>query len=239
MRVSVVIPAINEATHIGRAVKSALDAGAFEVIVADGGSADETLATAQDAGAAMIQSHPGRAAQQNTGASIASGDVLLFLHADSQLGAGCVDQIQRARMSRAFGAFRQRIDARGWLYRIIERGNAWRAANWGLPYGDQAIFIDREFFVELGQFPDVPIMEDYLLAKQARKRQRPVLLEGPVVTCARRWQQHGVVCQTVRNRSMILAAMAGISPHRLARFYPRHDTRFAKQPTWPGRLDRV
>ena len=184
--------------------------------MADGGSLDETAATATRAGATVISAPPGRAAQQNAGARVADGDVLLFLHADSALDIDCLAQIERSRMRRPFGAFKQRIDDPGRVYRLIERGNAWRAASRGLPYGDQAIFIDRDFFFALGQFPDVPIMEDYLLMKKARSHQRPVVLEGPVTISARRWQRNGVLRQTLRNWSMVLAAMAGASPQRLA-----------------------
>jgi rSAM/selenodomain-associated transferase 2 len=223
LNVSVVIPAINEARYIQRAITSALEAAACEVVVVDGGSLDETVGIARQAGATVIASAPGRAVQQNAGAGLASGDVLLFLHADSALGSDCLAQIQRSGMQRPLGAFQQRIDAGGWMYRVIERGNAWRAARWGLAYGDQAIFIERDFFFALGQFPHVPIMEDYLLMKQARRQQHPVVLEGPVLTNARRWQKNGVLRQTLCNWSMVLAAMAGASPQRLARFYPRHD----------------
>jgi rSAM/selenodomain-associated transferase 2 len=223
LKVSVVIPAINEAACIRSAVSSALRAGALEVIVADGGSSDETRSLAHRAGARVIHARAGRAVQQNAGAQSSVGDVLLFLHADSELHAECIAQIRQSAMRRPLGAFRQRIDAEGRLYRWIERGSAWRAARRGLPYGDQAIFLDRKLFYELGQFPNVPIMEDYLLMRQARRWQLPVLLDGPVLTSARRWQDHGVVRQTLRNMSLVLATRAGIPPRQLATWYPRHD----------------
>ncbi len=236
MDISVIIPTWNEAGNVASAVRSALQAGAGEVIVVDGGSRDATAQVAHRSGATVLVGATGRAVQQNLGAAHAQGDVLLFLHADNRLAAGCVRQLRQALQNERVlaGAFRQRIEGAGLLYRVLERGNAARARYWGVPYGDQAIFCRRCVFEQLGGFPQVAFMEDLLLMRELRKRSRPVLLPGPVHVSARRWQQRGVICQTLSNWSLIIARQLGISPNRLARFYPRRGGGLPGQDSLPA-----
>jgi rSAM/selenodomain-associated transferase 2 len=219
--VSIVIPALNEAALIGRCVTSALATGPHEVIVVDGGSSDDTASLARAAGATVLASALGRALQQNFGARAASGDALLFLHADTRLAVDGLSQIEAALTDArvACGAFRQAIEAEGWLYRLLERGNSRRAARRGLPYGDQGIFVRRALFDEVGGFPELRLMEDVFLLKQLRKRTWPVLLPGPLYVSARRWQRRGVLRQTARNWTLLAAARLGVHPDRLAQFY--------------------
>jgi rSAM/selenodomain-associated transferase 2 len=222
--ISVVIPTWNEAQTIGAAVRRAWDLSPREVLVADGGSSDATRELAASAGATVLLSAPGRGIQQNVGARHAKCEVLLFLHADNWLDPGAGTQIQSALANPAVccGAFRQRIEHPARIYRWLEGGNAWRARWRGLPYGDQGLFFRRSLFDQLGGFPEVPIMEDLILMRQARKTTRPILLPGPIHVSPRRWQAHGVLRQTARNWSLVLAERCGISPVRLADWYPRH-----------------
>jgi hypothetical protein len=106
---------------------------------------------------------------------------------------------------------------------VLERGNAWRVRWRGLPYGDQAIFLRREFFESLGGFPEVKLMEDLLLMKKARRISWPRLLDGPVFIDARRWRRHGVIRQTLRNWTLLTAYQFGWAPDSLASYYRRHD----------------
>jgi len=223
--ISVVIPALNEAAGIAAAVGRARLAGADEVIVADGGSTDSTSRLASEAGATVVKSPRGRATQQNAGADAATGQVLLFLHADNWLEQDACKQVQQAFESNAavHGAFRQKIQAKGRIYRWLEAGNAWRVSRWGLPYGDQGIFIMRQKFIDVGGFPSVPLMEDYILMQTLRKKTQPVLLDGPLHVSARRWQKHGALRQTFRNWFIIAAYRCGVPPARLAALYQRHD----------------
>ena len=212
---------MNEAALIASAVRRAWETRPHEVIVVDGGSTDQTAALAEAAGACVLSSRPGRAIQQNLGARHATGDVILFLHADTWLPPEGPRQIERALAGAAIGcgAFRQRIEAEGFIYRLLERGNAWRVNRRGMAYGDQGIFVRRELFEELGGFPEVRLLEDVLLLKRLRRRAWPVLLPGPLHVSARRWQRQGVVRQTARNWLLLGAAWCGVSPDRLARFY--------------------
>jgi rSAM/selenodomain-associated transferase 2 len=222
MTISIITPALDEAALITQAVARAWETGPHEVLVADGGSADGTADAARAAGAVVVVSQRGRASQQNAAARRATGDVLLFLHADTWLAADGMRQIEQALADSKVecGAFRQRIDAKGRLYRWLERGNGWRATHRGLPYGDQGIFVRREVFQEVGGFPELQLMEDVFLMKRLRRRSRPVLLPGPLHVSARRWQRYGVVRQTARNWLLLSAAKLGVHPDRLARYYP-------------------
>jgi rSAM/selenodomain-associated transferase 2 len=225
MTISIIIPTFNERALVTKAVARAWETSPHEVLVADGGSDDGTAEAAGAAGASVVEVPRGRALQQNTAARGATGDVLLFLHADTWLSADGVRQIEQAVADSEVecGAFRQRIEAEGQLYRLLERGDAWRAAHRGLPYGDQGIFVRREVFQEVGGFPELQLMEDLYLMKRLRQRSRPVLLPGPLHVSARRWQRYGVVRQTVRNWLLLSAAKLGVHPDRLAGYYSVHD----------------
>ncbi len=225
VRLSIIIPALNEQRQIGESIRKAFGLQPDEVLVADGGSHDQTALIARNLGATVISCPPGRSTQQNLAASAAQGDWLLFLHADTWLAPAAADQLQRAtRQARAcWGCFQQRIDSRRAVYRIIEAGNTLRARAFALPFGDQGIFVEARTFREVGGFPAIRFMEDLRLARQLRARGRPLLLAGPLHVSPRRWEAHGVLRQTLRNWSLLVAEKAGVQPDRLATWYARHD----------------
>ena len=224
MKLSVIIPALNEAESIQRAVETSLALSPHEVIVADGGSTDDTVAIARTLDCSVIECRRGRARQQNAGAASATGDVLLFLHADTWLVPEARDQIERTLESPAIpgGAFYHRIDADGLLFRLVEAGDALRVCSTRIAYGDQGIFLRREVFNALGGFPDVRLMEDVRLMKSLRDVGRLALLPGPLHISSRRWKKHGAIRQTIRNWCLLTAEHLGIHPDRLADLYIPH-----------------
>jgi hypothetical protein len=158
----------------------------------------------------------------NAAAAASSGDVLLFLHADCRLADGAFAAITAALADprTVGGCFRQSIEADGWRYRLVESGNALRVRTLKWIYGDQALFVRRSAFERLGGFPPVPLMEDLLFAKRLKRQGRVRLLEARVHVSPRRWQDAGLLRQTIRNWTLIAALHLGVSPERLARFYP-------------------
>lgn len=200
--------------------------GEVEIIVADGGSHDQTSDRAREAGATVVSSVPGRGRQIHAGISRASGEVVLMLHADTRLAGEAGGQLKAALQDPrvACGAFRQRIDAAGMRFRWLEAGNAFRARRLGMPYGDQAIFARRALFDTIGGMPQIPLMEDVELLRRLRRHGWPVLLPGPLTVSARRWDKNGVFWQTAKNWALVLAYRVGVSPERLARWYRAHQT---------------
>ena len=217
MRLSVVIPALDEAERIADAVASAR-APEVEVLVVDGGSSDDTAACAASAGARVIRSARGRARQLEEGTRVATGDALLFLHADTRLPAGYERAALRALADPAVagGAFRLRFDRRTWALRWIERAARLRAAWFGLPYGDQALFLRRDTLRAIGGVPQVPIMEDLDLVRALRRRGRLVLLSQECVTSARRHLARGPWRTALRHAIAALGWSLGVDRARLA-----------------------
>jgi rSAM/selenodomain-associated transferase 2 len=220
--ISVVIPSLDEGERIRDTVASAQAPG-VEVLVVDGGSRDRTAALARDAGATVLVSPPGRARQLDAGARAASGEVLLFLHADTLLPAGWDGAVRQAledpRVSG--GAFRLCFDCRSLPLRAVEWGARLRVALFRLPYGDQALFLRRSVLEELGGVPQVPIMEDLDLVRALRDAGRLALLPQPAVTSARRYQAGGVLRTMLRNWLAAAAWAAGVDRTRVAAWYRR------------------
>lgn len=219
--VSVIIPTLNEAHHIADLLARLLPAEHTEVIVVDGGSSDDTRAIASRCGARVLQNSGGRALQQNAGAAAARGRILLFLHADTLPPEGYADLIRRAmdRPERAGGAFRFKTDLDSRVMRCMEWGTNIRSAVLQLPYGDQGLFLEKRVFESMGGFPEIPIMEDFVLIRRLRGRGRIVTLPEAVQTSARRWQNLGVLRTFAINQLMILGYSLGVPVERLDRLY--------------------
>ncbi len=231
--ISVVIPALNEERRIAAALRRVLAADVSEVIVVDGGSEDRTAEIASDLGAIVLRTRANRGLQQNLGARRAKGEYLLFLHADTVLPRGFPEQVRKTLSSPevSAGAFRFRLDADGWQYRLVERVVALRCRLFRLPYGDQAIFMPAARFRRAGGFSDLPVMEDFDLIRRLQKLGRIELAAGSVITSARRWMRDGVWSVTARHQLCILGYYARIAPGRLARFRePAQDCQSPQRP---------
>ena len=158
----------------------------------------------------------------NAGADAATGEILLFLHADTRLPEGFHEHVREilTRPGVSAGAFRLRIDAAGpRSLRLVEWGVNARSVWKQLPYGDQALFMHRETFCEVGEFPELPIMEDYDLAVRLRRCGRIEIAEAAVLTSVRRWERLGVLRTTLTNQAVVWAYRFGVSPGRLANWY--------------------
>jgi rSAM/selenodomain-associated transferase 2/rSAM/selenodomain-associated transferase 1 len=222
-RISIIIPAINEADHMANTIKSIGPGNKKEVIVVDGGSNDHTVEIAKSLGAKVITSAPPRARQMNRGADQATGDVLVFLHADTRLPERFEDLIfnRFKHPEMVAGAFELRMDSPMPGLRLIEYLANWRSRYLKIPYGDQAIFISSKVFLEIGGFPDIPIMEDFELVRRLRKQGNIVTLSAPVFTSARRWRNFGILKTTLINQLVIISYVMGIAPEVIARWYDR------------------
>jgi rSAM/selenodomain-associated transferase 2/rSAM/selenodomain-associated transferase 1 len=219
--VSVIIPTLNEEAHIVSAVSALQKTGPFEIIVADGGSADRTLTLAKQAGARVVVSGASRARQMNAGAAQANGSVLLFLHVDTVPPANWPNLISETmrRPGIAAGAFHLQINGQFPGKRMIERSANLRSKWLQLPYGDQGLFLARPLFEALGGFANLPIMEDYEMVRRLRRFGSVVTLPQPARTSARRWERFGVLRTTLTNQLMLAGYHVGVSPKNLARFY--------------------
>ncbi len=219
--ISVVIPTLNEEEGLGAVLERLAEEPGLELIVADGGSVDRTVEVARGLGARVIVSTGGRARQLNEGARRSAGEVFLFLHADTRLPDGFGTSVREvlARPGTAAGAFRLEIGGSGWGLRVIEAAANWRSRYLQTPYGDQAIFLTREVFLEAGGFPNLPIMEDFALVRKLRRQGKIRLAAQSAVTSARRWERLGVVRTTLVNWAMVGGYLAGVDPVRLARWY--------------------
>ncbi len=219
--ISIIIPTLNEATNITSAISSAQSSTNVEIIVVDGGSDDDTVAIAKSLGATVVSSPPGRALQMNTGVTIASGDILLFLHADTRLPTN-FDTLIRNQLTQPeviAGAFTLKIDAPNRGLRLVEWGVKWRSRLWQMPYGDQAIFLTRSAFTDAGKFPEIPIMEDFQLISNLKCIGKITTINVPVVTSARRWLKKGILPTTILNQIVVMAYLMGISPDRIRQWY--------------------
>jgi len=221
--ISIIIPTLNEAAAIVRTVSPLEGVENLEVIVVDGGSVDETAELARSRGAKVIQSDPGKAVQMNTGAKAAAGDILVFLHADTRLPDHFSHQIVSAlnQTGVAAGAFRLSINSTRAGIRIIERMANLRSRLLQLPYGDQALFMRRVLLEEIGGFPELPIMEDFILIRRLKRKGKIVIVPAAVLTSPRRWLHMGVFKTWLINQLIIIAYYLGIPPERLNRWYRR------------------
>ncbi len=221
LSISVIIPTLNEEPNLSRTLESLGKHANTEIIVVDGGSDDRSREIARHFGAVVLESPRGRARQMNRGAGAASGDVFLFLHADTVLPEAWAEKLREALEHPGVcgGAFSFMVEGNSFGLRLIEGLTNFRARRFSLPYGDQGIFVRKCVFKEMGGFPDLPIMEDFEFMRRLRDRGTIRILPDCAVTSGRRWERLGVLRTTVINQAVILGYYMGVAPEKLARFY--------------------
>lgn len=218
---SIIVPVLNEEIGIAAALcrlQPFVTRGA-EVIVVDGGSTDRTVEAARPHARRVLAAPRGRGAQLGAGAAAAEGEVLVFLHADTELPAAADRLIAEALKSHAWGRFDVTITGSHPLLMVVARMMNLRSRATGIATGDQAMFMTRTAYDASGGVPDIALMEDIALSKRLKRLGRPACLRAKVTTSGRRWQRHGVVRTILLMWSLRLLYWAGASPDPLARWY--------------------
>lgn len=222
---SFVIPVFGEGDIINgalAAIRNTDKSGYLEIIVVDGHPDRSTIKQIKDTEIIKIVCAKGRGNQLNCGAAKAMGEILIFLHADTQLPALALELISDVLEDKKCigGAFDLRIDADSIIFRVIEKMASWRSRLTKIPYGDQAIFIRAEYFRSLGGFRNIPIMEDVDLMQRIKKSKGRIrIIRNRVSTSARRWEDEGIVFCTLRNWLLIFLFLLGVKPETLVKFY--------------------
>ena len=220
--VSIIIPVLNEADGIVHVLErlQGFRAQGTEVIVVDGGSNDDTAECARSLADCVTTSRRGRALQMNAGAALASGDVLLFLHADTLLPSSALDLVRTVVGSGScWGRFDVHIEGAIRGLGMVAFMMNWRSRLTGIATGDQAIFVTRDAFERSGGFPAIPLMEDIVFSALMRKEAWPVCLTECVTTSGRRWEKHGLLRTILTMWWLRLRFFFGASPNALARDY--------------------
>jgi rSAM/selenodomain-associated transferase 2 len=225
MRFSIVVPVLREQERITTCLETLRTqdfADSRQIIVVDGDPEGGTIRRVPNGDVLCLKSKPGRAYQMNAGAAAAQGQILLFLHVDTVLPPGALEEISRlmATGKCVGGAFDLGIDSDSLFLRYIAMRASFRSRLNRIPYGDQAIFVDRAYFEGLGGFKEIPIMEDVDLMRRIKKDRRKIhIFRDKVMTSARRWEAEGPLYTTLRNQFLMLFYYLGVSPKTLSRFY--------------------
>lgn len=222
-KLSIIIPMLNEAASIQATLArlQSLRASGIEIIVVDGGSQDHSVALASPLADTLLACEPGRARQMNLGAKHARAAALLFLHADTRLPEGAVEQITQALSTHGWGRFDIQLEGHSRWLPIVSQMMNLRSRLSGIATGDQGMFLRREIFDAVGGFPDQPLMEDIALSKRLKALSSPASLRTKVVSSGRRWDQFGAwktICLMWRLRYRY---WRGVSASQLAKEY-RH-----------------
>ncbi len=223
---SVIVPCLNEAEGIAGALTALapLRARGVEVVVVDGGSADNTTALAQPLADQVIAAPRGRASQMNAGAAQARGDILLFLHADCHLPAAAdgliTDGLNRAH--KTWGRFDVQLTGTNPFLRMVGAFMNLRSRLTGISTGDQGLFVTRTLFEAAGKFPQIPLMEDVAFTKQLKRYGAPLNLRHRMQVSGRRWEKHGVWRTVLLMWRLRLQYWLGTDPRELAQQYAPH-----------------
>ncbi len=226
MKISVIVPALNEAQTIIESLNSIRSQqGEFEIIVVDGCSTDGTAEVARPYATVINSQEQGRAIQMNAGARHACGDVLFFLHADSHLPHRALSALRSGLLHPRIvgGTFTLEFDSRKFLLRVIAFFTRFKSRFFH--YGDQGIFVRKAIFEQLGGFKQIPIMEDIEFLSRLRKKGEVALIKRPITTSARRFMCRGIIRQQLLDIILVVLYLLGANPERLSRLYRSTDCR--------------
>jgi rSAM/selenodomain-associated transferase 2 len=231
--ISVIIPVFHEGEKINEvldSIKSAASDAPYETIVVDGDSSGDTIAHISDPNVITLTAPKGRALQMNAGAAKACGDILLFLHADTLLPPKAFPKIVAALSDKRFigGAFDLKIQNRRWIFRAIGRAASWKHRLTRVPYGDQAIFMLRRYFENIGGYDGIPLMEDVELMRRVKRQDGRInILPEAVTTSSRKWENDGVFYTIIRNWTIQALFLFGMPAERLVKYYYKQQHRCA------------
>jgi len=222
---SIIIPVLHEANNINPLIEylhSQHYDERFEIIVVDGDPHQETINAITHKDIKALVSSVGRGQQMNAGAAVAQGEILVFLHADTSLPANALDRIRHVLENKHYvgGAFDLAIRSHKLIFKIIAHAASLRTRLTQIPYGDQAIFIRKDYFNKIAGYREIPLMEDAELMHRIKKRGDKIcILSDRVLTSPRRWEKEGVIYCTLRNWLFIGFYFLGVSPDKLTKFY--------------------
>ena len=216
MSLTIIVPMLNEAAGITDALGALRELDA-ELIAVDGGSSDQTVDCATPHADLLLEAARGRARQMNAGAAAAHGEILLFLHADTRLPPAADQIIKQSIVNGAtWGRFDVEIAGNSAWFPVIAGLMNWRSRLTGIATGDQGIFVKRSAFEQIGGFPDIPLMEDIVLAQRLKQLARPACLRQKVSTAGRRWEKHGILRTILSMWWLRLRFFCGTDPQQLA-----------------------
>lgn len=226
---SIVIPVLHEEVNVNPLIERLcrqFPDESFEVIIVDGDPQGSTIKAVQNSDILTTVSKPGRGNQMNKGARLARGEVLIFLHADTKLPPNAFQHIRTVLADTRYvaGAFKLGFESPRWIFRFLETTASWRYRLTRFPYGDQAFFMPRDYFFQIGGFQDIPIMEDIDLMRRIKHRREKVHISTTVQvkTSARRWEKEGIVYSVLRTWILASLYCIGVSPYTLLKHYRHH-----------------
>ena len=221
MKVSIIVPTLNEELVLEKTLTQFQQLSPHELIVSDGGSDDDTRNIAGRFSHRVITGSAGRALQMNVGADEATGDILLFLHADSRIEPESYRKMQQCMQNPKWigGAFTLCIESGKWSLKLIALLANIRSKYFGLAYGDQGFFVRKEVFKDMNGFSPIPICEDLDFYYRLRKKGSVILLKEKAHTSPRRWINEGIFFTTVRNFIIAVLFGLGFPPHILTKWY--------------------
>ncbi|MFO7677843.1 MAG: TIGR04283 family arsenosugar biosynthesis glycosyltransferase [Thermoplasmatota archaeon] len=233
---SIIIPVLHERENINTLINNLLQAPTkepIEIIVVDASPTKDTINQIANSSVIKLTAQKGRAQQMNKGAKHASGEILVFLHADTEPPKNCLTEIKKIMENKQFigGAFSLKIQTKHKIIQIVAVISTLRSQITRAPYGDQVIFIKKSFFEKIGGYRNIPIMEDVDIMRRIKKQKGKIrILPHHVITSDRRWKEEGLLYTNIRNTIIIFLYWCGMPAEKLAKFYPTHTTKSKKEP---------